>query len=381
MGTLRKKIAILCDFPVWIAKPDFPKRNGHYAVWLTTLYDSFETCPDFEIHWVVLSKAVKKTLRFTSKKQFFHIVPAQKKTIALYTFYLLDRYRVNKELSTFSPDIIHTWGTEYCYGLCGKDSKNKNWLHSVQGLLKAYLQRSKLSRYHKHHSFYEPDVLKKAPYITVESPWAGERVQEFRKISSPIIWEYAVEDVFFNIERTPSEKPSCLYCGTDTAIKNIDTLVKIFSRPELSHITLYLAGPTAERWPNLPSNIIALGRQSRENIAQLLSQTWCLIHLSFADTGPTAVKEARVMRVPVIISDQCGSKQYIDHGKSGFIVEPTDIENVIKHVLLITENLNSTQLIGDYKSQICKQQLSSKTMITRIVQIYNKILENNGNVL
>lgn len=370
---LRKKIAILCDFPVWIAKPDFPKRNGHYAVWLTTLYDSFETCPDFEIHWVVLSKAVKKTLRFTSKKQFFHIIPAQKKTIALYTFYLLDRYRVKKELSTISPDIIHTWGTEYCYGLCGKDSKNKNWLHSVQGLLKAYLQRSKLSRYHKHHSFYEPAVLKQAPYITVESPWAGERVQDFRNTSAPIVWEYAVEDVFFNKERKLSESPSCLYCGNDTAIKNIDTLVKIFSNPELAHVTLYLAGPTAERWPSLPSNIIALGRQTRENIAHLLSQTWCLIHLSFADTGPTAVKEARVMRVPVIISDQCGSKQHIEHGKSGFIVAPTDTDAAIKYVLHITRNVEVSKEMGNYRADTCRQVLSAYTMQKELIQIYNNI--------
>lgn len=69
-----------------------------------------------------------------------------------------------------------------------------------------------------------------------------------------------------------------------------------------------------------------------------MSQAWCLVHLSKADTGPTVVKEARVMGLPVILTDACGSKQYVEHNKSGFIVSPCDIESIVKSVLYIIES-------------------------------------------
>lgn len=368
------KVAIVCDFPVWFANQTFPKDKGHYAIWLTPLYNAFETNTNFEIHWVVLSQAVKSIVRFTSKNQFFHIVPAIKRTIALYSLYAIDRYRLSKELKNISPDLIHTWGTEYCYGLCGKDSKHPKWIHSVQGLLKAYIQRGRMSRFQRHHSFYETSVLQSAPYITTESPWAAQRVREINPNAAPKIWEYAVEDLFYTKQRDLSPRPSCLFCGNCTPIKNIDTLIQAFSSKELAHVDLYLAGPTKKQYPNLPANIHALGRQSREEVAELMSHMWCLVHLSLADTGPTAVKEARVMRMPVIISDECGSKQHIEHGKSGFVIKPKDIDNLINCVLDITKSKERATSMGLWGGNECRLNLSADTMVKKLVDIYTSML-------
>lgn len=378
--TMKKKIAILADFPTWIANKELPPIQGHYAVWLTTLYDSFEFISDYEIHWITLQKNLKSVCRFESKNQYFHIIPASKKTIGLYTLYLSDRYKIKKEIKIIRPHLIHTWGTEYCYGLCGMDSKLKYWLHSVQGLLKACMERASMPRYQRHHSFYETCVLKCAPYLTTESPWAAERVKEISPQANPSIWEYAVEDLFFSIKRNLSDTPSCLYCGSNSAIKNIDTLLTIFASPKLAHVKLYLAGPHPEAFSNLPPNIIPLGRKSRTDIAALMSQAWCLIHLSFADTGPTAVKEARAMKLPVIISNECGSQQHIKHGKSGFIISPTDIESCIEHILYITQSKDKSLEMGNYGADKCRNALSSQTMVSKLVELYTNILNSDSQI-
>lgn len=375
----KTKIAIVCDFPAWIANSELPQAKGHYAIWLTTLYNSFERISNYEIHWITLQKGITSTSRFKSKNQYFHIIPAVRKTIGLYTMYLSDRRKVKNEIKQIHPQLIHTWGTEYCYGLCGKDSNHKYWLHSVQGLLKAYMQRCRLSRFQRHHSFYEPRVLQRAPFLTTESPWAAERVKEISPRANPVLWEYAVEDIFFSMERHLSDEPSCLYCGSNSAIKNIDTLITAFSSSKLSHIKLYLAGPHPDSFKNLPPNIIPLGRQSRDSIANLMSQSWCLVHLSFADTGPTAVKEARVMRLPVIISDECGSQQHIIQGKSGFVIKPTDVNSLINHVLYITQSKEKALEMGCFDAEQIRQKLSPHTMVTQLINIYTSILKSDSN--
>lgn len=368
------KIAIVCNFPVWLVNKDFPANGGHYAVWLKALYDSFSENPPYEIHWITLSKDVAQVLRFSAGAQFFHILPRGKNTVGLYTGYAVERIRIASELKRIEPDLVHTWGTEDCYGLCGVDFRGK-WMHSVQGLLKAYMERGPMPRFFRHHSIYEPGVLRACKYITTESPWAADRVRDTAANAEPMLFEYAVEECFFKQIREISDIPTCLYCGNNTEIKNLQCAVSAFSRPELAHVKLELAGVEPGSIPDLPSNIIPLGRISRDAVVQKLAQTWCLVHPSKADTGPTAAKEARVMGVPVILTTECGCKQYIEPGKSGYIISPNDVDALVKGVLDITADKYRAEEMGAYEQDKCRTALSTETMLNRLISLYNAVLK------
>ncbi len=369
----RPKVAILCNFPAWLISSEVPTFRGHYAVWLKALYDSYPEDGPYELHWVSLNKDISRPVRFSSREQHFHVLPRVKKTIGLYTAYFTDRRRVAAELRQINPELLHTWGTEDCFGLCGKDFKGK-WLHSVQGLLNACMQRGPMPRFFRHHSVYEPGVLRATKYITTESPWAAERVREMAPQASPYLFEYAVEERFFHQERALADSPTCLYCGTNTPLKNLECAIAAFSRPELAHVKLELAGVEPGSIPGLPGNVAPLGRISRNEVVQKLSQAWCLVHPSKADTGPTAAKEARVMGVPVIISDQCGSQQYVDEGKSGYIFLPSDIDALIRGVLDVTSSKERCQEMGLYHQEQCRHALSAQTMVNRLIELYQQVL-------
>ncbi len=373
--TVKKRpvIAILANFPVWLIAPSLPTFRGHYAVWLWSLFQAFAHQDAFDIHWVTLSKDVKKTLTLEEKGQHFHILPRTRKKIGLYTFYLHDRRQVARELRTIQPDLVHSWGTEDCYGLCARDFGG-NKLHSVQGILKACLARGELATFMRHHSLYEPLVLRSIPHLTTESPWAAERVREIAPQARPQLLEYAVEERFFQIERKLTPFPSCLYAGSDTPLKNVDTLIQAFSDPELSHVTLWLAGVSPETRPGLPSNIKALGRVSREKMTELMSSAWCLAHASLIDTGPTVVKEARVAGLPVILTTECGSKRYVEEGKSGFIISPFDKAALIQNILTVTSHREIALKMGAYHRDDCRHALSTETMKNRLLELYQHLL-------
>ena len=343
--SMRKKIAILCNFPAWLVSEEVPSFNGHYAVWLKALYDSFAKESHYEIHWVSLNKDISKAVRFSSGGQFFHILPRGKKTFGLYTAYAVERFRIATELRHIEPDLVHSWGTEDCYGLSGSDFKGR-WLHSVQGLLKAYMERGPMPRFFRHHSIYEPIVLRSCKHITTESPWAAERVRDIAPQATPLQFEYAVEERFFSEKRQLRETPTCLYCGNFTPLKNLQLAITTFSQPELSHIKLELAGVEAGSIPDLPPNIIPLGRISRDDVVQKLAQTWCLVHPSKADTGP------------------------------GYVIHPDDVDALITRVLDITSSRERSLQMGSYNQERCRASLSSENMVKSINEIYEKTLKS-----
>ena len=372
--SIKPTIAIACNFPVWEIASDLPRPGPHhYAVWLSALANSLSDQSEYDIHWVVLSRLVSKRKIVENLGQFFHILPRCRKTIGLYTRYLYDRWRVSSELARIQPDIAHFWGTEDCYALCGKDYKGCKIL-SIQGLLNAYIQRGRMSSFEVKHSTFEYPAVRSFDYLTTESPWAAERIREFASPRCIFHFEYAVEEQFFKKKRSLTSHPTCLYAGTDAPIKNVDTLIRAFSSPELAHIQLILAGISPQTRASLPANITALGRVDRNTIAELLSTSWVLVHPSKADTGPTIVKEARVVGLPVVISTECGCKQYITHSKNGYIIEPNDTQSLIRAVLDLTTSKERNLSAGEYEQKECRQALSCETMRNRLVQIYSSLL-------
>lgn len=369
----RPKIALLAALPLFEADPNLPKPSGHYAVWLAELFRLLEQQNEVDIHWIVLDKGTKHKRLIEARNQHIHVLPRGSKTLGLCTCYIRERMSVAAELRQLRPQLVHAWGTEDCYALCGKDFKGQKLL-SIQGLLKACMQRGKLSRFHRLHSLFETPSIRAYQHLTTESPWAAERVNEQvpGRIIHPL--EYAVEDIFWNVPRCPAPSPCALFAGSDTPIKNIDSLLLAFQDPRLASVTLKLAGVEPSKHPNLPPNIQPLGRVSRKAMAQLLSETWCLVHPSLADTGPTIVKEARVMGIPTVVSSACGSKQHVTEGKSGFIFSPLDTEALIQAVLKVTASREHSLSMGSFQQEECRRVLSPENMCRTLIHLYNELL-------
>ena len=370
----RPVIAILSNFPLWVALGKKRAHNRHYAVWLAALFEAFAAteCP-FEIHWVTLTNEYRLPRRFEAGGQFFHAIPRWPRRWGIHTRFLWDRLMLLREVKRIHPDLVHSWGSEDCYGLANRMYRGKR-LHSVQGSLKKYCELASFDAYTRKLASWESRVWKEIGLLTTESPWAANAVLESAPDAHPVLWEYAVEKLFFDTPRQLAPEPTCLYAGSDSSVKNVALLLDIFSRPELSHVRLVLAGVSAERHPGLPSNISCLGRVDREKMATLLSQAWALVHPSLADTGPTIVKEARVMRLPVILSNRCGSAQHVEEGKSGFILDPCDGKAWMKAILQVTQSREQSLSMGAFGSDVCRRKLSADTMVHELLELYSGIL-------
>ena len=344
-------------------------------MWHVSMHESFAHNDEFEIHRIILDKNVKEQIDFEDGGEFFHVLPRARSWFGVFSAYVVDRMRVARFLKKLKPDLLHAWGTEYCYGLCAVDFPGKKML-SLQGHLTAYSQKCKMAKFEYLQSFYEPYVFRNIPLITSESEWGREQILQMNDKAHVELWDYAPEERFFSVEREISSSPNCLVCGYNSPRKNIGLAVKAFSRPELRHVKLYLAGTREGDFKNLPDNIIPLGSVSREGLVELLKKTWGLIHPSFADTCPNAVKEARVMGIPAVVTHDCGAKQYIVHGKSGFVIDAYDEQQLVDAALAFTKNAEASLEMGKYDRVRCREALSRQTMIDKIREIYNEVLSD-----
>lgn len=381
-GSDRKRIAILADYPYWQYIQGCDRQGRHPTPWLAALVQAFSRTPGvaspfdkYEFHWIVLTKAVKKERSEEVNGQFMHLIPSGSKTVSQYLRYWPDRLKIRKFLKRLKPDLLHAWGTESAYGLCAKDFKGKK-LFSLQGALTAYAQRAYMAPFMVRQARFEKEVFSAMPIITAESSWARDCVLELVPTADVRLWEYAAEERFFGMERRMAEHPLCVMAGTDTPIKNLRLAISAFSRPELKHVTLYLAGARPESYPNLPENIKPLGFVSRDRMVELHRASWALVHPSLADCCPNVVKEARTMGVPCVVTSECGAKQYIEHGKSGYIIEPHDEQQLVDAVLSMTKDAQTSIDMGQHDRERCREALSQKTMIDGILALYSEILQD-----
>lgn len=366
------KIAIVGDFPIGKVCSRYAMKKCFYAGWLYNLYELLEEVDDFEIHWIVADKLVEKDEEFRVGKQTFHLLSCTGLTVGLYTAYAYNRIKVARCVRKIKPDILHAWGTERFYGLVAKDFSGTS-IMSVQGLLTAYGQRATISPFERKQRWYEKGVLRAVDYITTESSWARDRVLELAPDADVTLWEYAPERRFFDLSRNLTETPTCLCAGTHTPVKDIPTVVKAFASPKLAHVTLYLAGVSPGAIDSLPPNVVPLGRLSRDEMTEYLSKVWCLAHPSLADSSPNIVKEARVVGLPAVVTTECGGKQYIDQGESGFIIAPGDVNAMIDAVLTMTSSADVALRMGAFNRERCRELLSPETMKTGVINLYHRV--------
>lgn len=377
----RPRIVILGDIPVWLFHHELPRPQGHYAVWLSALSEALsEIDAPYDFHWITFCKGVVKSREFEHAGQHFHILPGGSLAVAQRTRYLWDRWRVKRLLSKLNPDIVHAWGTESRYAVCAAGASCKKML-SMQGILTAYDERSPLGAHLRRQARTECSLLPLFDVVTSESLWGCEMCRRIAPSARILRWEYAAESRFFEQNRHPQAEPMCLMAGTDTPIKNVQTALQAFSSPSLAHVHLYLAGVEPDKHPNLPPNIHALGRVPRERMVELMQRTWALVHPSLADTSPNIVKEARVMGVPVVTSHDCGGAQYVEEGKSGFVIQAKDVNALIQAVLMMTTDCETSLRMGEWGRTECRNLLSRETMVRRLSDIYAAMLQNRENTL
>lgn len=370
-------LVILADMPLGRLLPDEYQHHDHSLTpWIYALFDELKHQKVYNIHWITLKKYVSSHVIHRLKEQTIHILPDPSLAVGLLTGHLIASRRIHRLLCSLNPSIVHAWGIELSYAkACINQTCSR--LLSYQGSLHAYCQRSNMSFLPRLQAFWEKQTAPAYQHITCESPWAAECVRKINPHAHIHLIDYGVEDEFKEKERTPSVRPSCVFAGTLTERKGFAFLIEAFKHPSLAHVDLYIAGNGDLRTmldSDIPPNIHWLGSLSRQQLRQQLETAWCLVIPTLADTGPTIVKEARYMGLPVITTTEAGSKQYIENGKSGYVIPIKDSEALRQAVLAVTESMDKSLAMGKHGLHEIRETLSIRKTSQQFMEVYKMLL-------
>lgn len=373
-------LAIAADLPLGRILDAFRDKDRRTIPWIFALFHALKYQEDFDIHWITLSRNVSATEIIRTHNQTIHILPQGSMGRNILTAHFLTVRRIRKVLKEIRPDLLHVWGVEQAYALAGTAFRGKKLL-SYQGALTAYCQRAPQAFLLHMQAFWERLAVRHYEVITCESPWACDRVAEIAPRARLSCMEYGVETSFYHLDRKPSPEPSCLFAGTVYELKGVSYLVEAFTHPDLAHVQLFIAGSGALRESleaRSTPNIHWLGSISREELQQHLSTAWFLAHPTLGDCCPNIVKEARVMGIPVITTEEGGQVQYVKDGKSGYIVPIRDSSAIRKAALNLSGGLDTALAMGGEECQECRRLLDVQQTVENCLSRYHSMLNSHS---
>tara|TARA_B110000908_G_scaffold162473_1_gene207983 strand:- start:13237 stop:14403 length:1167 start_codon:yes stop_codon:yes gene_type:complete len=373
----RLRVLIMGDLP--LCKFDglsrFSEGSGN-STWLESLFPFFGKDSKIDVHWLVLSKSAQKYTSFDYSNQTIHVLPRWKKLISMLTRYYSEIRQIKKVVNQIDPDIIHSWGSEDVYTLATAGI-NKPKLFTLQGCLNDYLAKLGGSFLFRLQTSFEIPSVKCFRFGTAETPMAEEQLLSLNPKLKTTIIDYGVHTRFHDTVWNPSQKPTLFYAGSICQRKGVRDMIDAFSKMKSADVELRIAGEgelKQELMENSPTGVRWLGMLSNEQVRAELASCWAFIMPTYADTGPTAVKEARVVGCPVITTQQAGAKCYIECGKNGFVIESGDTEALVDSMKQVCRSKELTVQMGNYNRKAIKEELHPANTVDKFFRLYSEII-------
>ena len=376
---MSKKIVIIANVPIWIIPglENF-KHGGHYCTWLEALIPAFEReKKDFELHWITFSKQVSEYQSKQAFGQHFHVLPRGSLAIGILTKFFSEARKVKSLVRKLRPGLVHAWGSEDVCGIAGARSGVPQKLFTLQGCLTDYVKEVGGAFLFRVQALYERKTVGAYQQGTAESPIAASLLSGLnRKIMVDIV-EYGVHEKFHEAKWDPPQQPTVLFVGSVDERKGISHLIEVAALPQCAGINFRIAGVGGMKealMEKATENVTWLGKVDRSEVIAELEAAWTLVIPTYADTGPTVVKEARVVGLPVVITSAAGASSYVDDAGCGFVIEPGDSAGLSNSILEICKDRDKCLEMGGKGWTRHRKILNSTTTAGSFVQIYERLL-------
>jgi glycosyltransferase involved in cell wall biosynthesis len=345
------KIAILADISLEaLCKTPLGRGGQQLSTWLPQLAQALSRETDLEITWIILTKDVKKHRITHLLGQVFYEIPKGSLTLDIITGHFFARRKLQSILDQIKPDIIHVWGSEGSYPSVLKKATVPT-IMSMQGILSEYDRIGSFRDNWRMRllSWYEKMWVPLATLVTSESEWGKEKVRCIAPHADCRIVEYGVNPSFYDLKWDPrASEPCVLYSGGRDWRKGYDILLAALRLPPVPFWKCWIAGGgrTQNDSAMIPENVEVLGNLDWNELQDRMSKAWLLVLPTRGDTSPNAVKEARVVGLPVITTPHGGQAGYIHDGENGFIVDPLTSESLRRAMDTLMSDYSMTRKMG-----------------------------------
>jgi len=297
---------------------------------------------------------------------------------------------VKRYLESLSPDIVHFHETHgltigsmsvpVVFTVHGFDHANvvaekESW-RRLRSCLWRLVEAHGLAK-HRH-------IISITPYVRRQiEPLTAARITD---IDNP------VDRSWFDLPGNP-KKGRILFAGWISPRKNPLTLVRAVGRladDELP-IELRLAGSAKEkdrryhdalcgeiRNLGIEDRVSLLGQVTPARLREELAQAAVFVLPSLQENAPMAISESLAVGVPVISSDRCGMPYMIEDGKTGYLVDPLDVDGLADRLRSLLSNPKLRESMGVAAGETARQRFHPDAVARKTVALYREILHGRA---
>lgn len=278
------------------------------------------------------------------------------------------RRRFTRQIRPFvrelKPDVVHGWGGEVGNGLVAT-WLSKQAIVSVQGLLKMLkkgVDEWGLVNSNDEHGFAywlrcqtEKMTYRRAKVCLCESRVARDWLKRCYGVGGEVVPQPLRSEFLEPRKNAGAEKSGTtkfLFVGQDVPRKGIEDLRVV-----------------ARRHPELNITYVTGGKSAAE-IAELMRTHDVFVLPSYGDTGPTAIKEALAMGMPVIAYDNTGPKELLEK-YGGTLVKTGDVEALAAAMMTAMRERGSGDV--DESSRKIRHELSRDVVWEKLLAVYGRV--------
>jgi len=223
--------------------------------------------------------------------------------------------------------------------------------------------------------------------VTAVSRFLKERAEESFGITRPIevIYNFVDSRVFAPRRRTtlrlaPPQAKILMYASNFRPVKNIPTVLHVFAevRKRLdAKLVMIGDGPEkagAEqraRELGLQRDVLFLGNQ--DCMEELLPLADVFLLPSSSESFGLVALEAMSAGVPVVASNIGGLPEVIEHGSTGFLNEPGDVDGLVTSALHLLTHESARRTMGRNARRVARERFSVDEMVGRYVGVYESL--------
>jgi len=195
-----------------------------------------------------------------------------------------------------------------------------------------------------------------------------------------------IAESFFRVDRNEG-KPvifsAAVICPRKNTLMLLDAFAKL--RADGSNAELRLAGPVTDyaygeallakiTQNKLEHAVTLLGSIPRDRIVQELAAASIFALVSLEENSPMGIEEAMAIGIPVVSSNRCGMPYMVQHGETGFLVNPHDPFDIARRFAMLLSDAALRQQMGHKAKSIAQERFHPVVVARRTREVYLEVL-------
>jgi glycosyltransferase involved in cell wall biosynthesis len=373
------KVAMFTRFPKCLDSP----RGGVETVALA-LVRALARREDVEVDVVTLERNQRRLAKSDVGRATIHRLPGSRCPQILDILAGPGRARLKRYLAALQPDVVHFHET-YGLGIGRLPMPSVFTVHGfdhanipAEGRPLAWL-RTPLWRWVEQRCMArQHDVISITPYVR----------GHITRLTKARIYdiENPIDPACFEVPRR--EAPGrVFFAGWISPRKNSLTVVRAFAKVVQAGVDadLRLAGEVSDeayaasvreavRTSGLEERVTLLGRVSPTDIRRELGEACVFVLPSYQENSPMAIAEALAAGVPVVTSNRCGMPHMVQEGRTGFLLEPDDVDGIADRLRTLLEDRQRREDMGEQSRCEARRRFHPDSVASRTVEVYRELI-------